>query len=95
MDSMQQVCCNKTIFSIREEQTRDKININRKAGSRADWTRENKGLSLPFQPKGRREIYMRPQRPNHGSSPITVWEDQQTARGPKTPNQSRKKLDGN
>ena len=72
MDSKQQGCCNKAIFSIRAEQTRDKININRKASSRADRTRENKGISLPVQPKGRREMYMRPQRPNHGSSPIPV-----------------------
>jgi len=86
MDSKQQGCCNKTIFSIRSEQTRDKINTNRKASSRADRTWENKGISLPVQPKGRREMYMRPQRPNHGSSPILLWEDQHTARDPKTPN---------
>ena len=72
MDSNQQGCCNKTIFSIRAEQTRDKINTNRKASSRADRTRENKGISQPVQPKGRREMYMRPQRPNHGSSPIPL-----------------------
>jgi len=54
------------------EQTRDKINTNRKASSRADWTRENKGISLPVQPKGRRNMYMRPQRPNHGLSPIPL-----------------------
>jgi len=86
MDNKQQGCCNKTIFSIREEQTRDKINTNREVSSRADWTRENKGISLLVQPKGRREMYMWPQRPNHGSSPIPLWEDQYTARGPKTPN---------
>jgi len=66
MDSKQQGCCNKTIISISAEQTRDKININRKASSSADRTRENKGIYLPVQPKGRREMYMRPQRPNHG-----------------------------
>ena len=53
-------------------QTRDKINTNREASSRADRTRENKRISLPVQPKGRREMCMRPQRPNHGSSPIPV-----------------------
>ena len=31
MDSKQQVSCNKTIFSIRAEQTRDKINTKRAA----------------------------------------------------------------
>jgi len=46
MDSKQQCCYNKTIFSIRAEKTRDKFNTNRKASSRADWTRENKGISL-------------------------------------------------
>ena len=58
--------------SIRAGQTRDKTNTNREASSRADRTRENKGISLPVQPKGRREMYMWPQRPNHGSSPIPV-----------------------
>ena len=32
---------------------------------------------------------------NHGSSPIPLREDQHTARGPKTPNKSTTKLDGN
>jgi len=50
---------------------------------------------LPVQPKGRREMYMWPQRPNHGSSPIPLREDKHTARGPKTPNKSTTKLDGN
>jgi len=72
MDSKQQGCCNKTIFSIRAEQTRDKININRKASSRADWTQENKGISTPVQTKRQREMYIRPRRPKHGSSPIPV-----------------------
>jgi len=84
MDSKQQGCYNKTIFSIRAGQTRDKTNTNREASSRADWTRENKGISLPVQHKERRAMYMQPQRPNHGSSPIPLRED--TARGPKTPN---------
>jgi len=72
MDNKQQGCCKKTIFSIRAEQARDKINTNRKASIRADRTRENKGISLPVQTKGRREMYMRPQRPNHGPSPIPL-----------------------
>ena len=61
MDSKQQDCCNKTIFSICAGQTRDKTNTNREASSRADRTRENKGISLPVQPKGQRKIYVRPQ----------------------------------
>jgi len=72
MDSKQQGCCNKTIFSIRAEETRDKIKINRKASSRDDRTREKKVIYLSVQPKGRREMYMRTQRPNHGSSPIAA-----------------------
>jgi len=86
IDSKQQGCCNKTIFSIRAEQTRDKINTNRKASSRAEGTRENKGITLPVQPKGRREVYMRPQRPNHGSIHTLLREVQHKARGPTTPN---------
>jgi len=72
MDSKQQGCRNKTIFSIRAEQTRDKININRKASSCGDSTRVNKVIFLPVQPKGRREMYMWQQRPNHGSSPYPL-----------------------
>jgi len=72
MDNKQRDCCNKTVFSVRAGQTRDKTNTNREASSRADRTRENKGIYLPVQPKGRREMYMRPQRPNHGSSPIPL-----------------------
>jgi len=72
MDSKQQGCCNKTIFSIRAEQTRNKINTNHKASSRAGRTRENKGISPPVPPKGRCEMYIRPQRSNHGSSPIPL-----------------------
>ena len=75
MDSKQQGCCNKTIYSIRAVQTRDKTNTNHEASSRAERTRENKGISLPVQIKGRRDMYMRPQRPNHGSSPIPLRED--------------------
>jgi len=76
-------------------QTGDKTNTNHEASSRADRTRENEGISLPVQPKGRREMYMRPERPNHGSSTVQLREDQHTARGPKTPNKSTTKLDGN
>ena len=54
------------------EQTRDKINTNHKASSRAGRTRENKGISPPVPPKGRCEMYIRPQRSNHGSSPIPL-----------------------
>jgi len=50
---------------------------------------------LPVQPKGRRDMYMRLQRPNHGSSTIPLREDQHTATGPKTSNKSTTKLDGN
>ena len=46
MDNKQQGCCKKTIFSIRTEQTRDKIITNREASSRADRTWENKDISL-------------------------------------------------
>jgi len=38
MDSKQQGGCNKTIFSIRAGETRDKTNTNREASSRADRT---------------------------------------------------------
>jgi len=86
---------NKTIFSIRSVQTRDKTNTNYEASSRADRTKENEGISLPVQTKGRREVYMRPERPNHGSSTIPLREDKHTARGPKTPVKSTTKLDGN
>jgi len=72
MDRKQQGCCNKTIFAIHAEQSRAKINTIQKASGRAERTREYKGISLPVQPKGRREMYMRPQPPNHGSSPIPL-----------------------
>jgi hypothetical protein len=94
MDNKLQGGCNK-IFSIRSGQTRDKTNTNHKASSRADRTRENEGISLSVQPKGQRELNMRPERPNHGSSTIPLREDQHTARRPKTPNNSTTKLDGN
>ena len=86
MDSKQQGCCKRTIFPTRAEQIRHKVNTKPLATSRADRTRENKDISLPVQPKEQREIYMRPQRTNHGSTPIPLWEDQHTERGPKTPN---------
>ena len=76
-------------------QTRDKTNSNHETSSRADRTRENKGISVPVQPKGRHEMYMQPERPNHGSSTIPLREDQHTARGPKAPNKSTTKLGGN
>ena len=83
------------LFSIRSGQTRNKTNTNHEASSRADRARENEGISLPLQTKGRREMYMRPERPNHGSSTIPLREDQRTARGPKTQITSTTKLDGN
>jgi hypothetical protein len=85
MDNKLQGGCNKTIFSIRLGQTRHKTNTNHEASSRADRTRENEAISLPVQPKGRSEMYMWPERLNHGSS-IPLREDQHTATGPKTPN---------
>jgi len=60
MDNMQQGGPNKTIFSIRAEQTRDKNNTKHEANRCADRTRENEGITPPVQPKGRREMYMRP-----------------------------------
>ena len=48
MDSKQQGCCNKKIFFIRAEQTRDKINTNREASSRADRTREKRAYLYRF-----------------------------------------------
>jgi len=72
MDNMQQGGPNKTIFSIRAGQTRDKNNTKHEANSRADRTRENEGIPPPVQPKGRREMYMRPQRSNHGPSTISL-----------------------
>jgi hypothetical protein len=95
MDNKLQGGRNKTIFSIRSGQTRDKTNTNHEASSRVDRTRENKGIPLPVQTKGRREMYMRPERSNHGPSTIPLREDQHTARGPKTPVKSTTKLDGN
>ena len=72
MDNMQQGGCNKTIFSIRTEQTRDKTSTKHEANSRVDRTRENEGIPPPVQPKGRREMYMRPQQSNHGISICNV-----------------------
>ena len=69
------------LFSIRSGQTRNKTNTNHEASSRADRARENEGISLPLQTKGRREMYMRPERPNKGSSAVPLREDQHTARG--------------
>ena len=56
MDNKLQGGCNKTIFSIRSGQTGDKTNTNHEGRSRADGTRENEGISLQVQPKGRREM---------------------------------------
>jgi len=72
MDNMQQGGRNKTIFSIRAGQIGDKNNTKLEANSRADRTRENEGIPPPVQTKGRREIYMRPQQSNHGSSTISL-----------------------
>ena len=63
MDNKLQDGWNKTIFSIRSGQTGDKTNTNHEASSRADGTREYEGIFLPVQTKGRREMYMRPERP--------------------------------
>jgi hypothetical protein len=95
MDNTLQGGCNKIIFSIRSGKARDKTKTKHEASSRADRTRENEGLSLSVQPKGRREVYMRPERPSHGSSTNPLREDQHTARGPATLNKSKTKLDGN
>jgi len=62
MGNMQQGGYNKIIFSTRAGQTRDKNNTKQEANSRAERTRKNEGLPPPVQPKGRREMYMRPQR---------------------------------
>ena len=62
MDNMQQGGPNKTIFSTRAGKIGDKNNTKHEANSRADRTRENEGIPPPVQPKGRREMYMRPQR---------------------------------
>jgi len=83
MDSKQQGCCNKTIFSNLAEEARDKISTYHEASSLSDRTRYNKDISLSVQIKVRREMYMRPQRTNHGSSSIPFWEYQHTARGTK------------
>ena len=44
------------------------------------------GISSPFYPTGRREVYLRPGRLNYGSSPVPLHKDQYTTRVPKTPN---------
>jgi hypothetical protein len=54
MDNKHQGGCNKTVLSIRAGQTKDKTNTNHETSSRADRTRENKGIPLPVQNKGRR-----------------------------------------
>jgi len=95
MDNKLQGGCNKIIFSIRSGQTRDKTNTNNETSSRADGTRENEGISLPVQTKGRCEMYMRPEGPNHGSSTIPLRENQDTERGNKTPIKSSMRMDGN
>jgi len=83
MDSKQQGCCNKTIFSISAEQTRDKINTNDEARSRAERTREKQGTNIPVQIYGRRQMYMRPQRKNHEYSPIPLLKEKHIPRDPK------------
>jgi len=62
LDNKQQGSGNETIFSISTGQTEVKTNTNQEASSRVDRTRENKGIYLPVQPKGLRDIYMWPQR---------------------------------
>jgi hypothetical protein len=52
MDNKQQGGWNKTVFSIRAGQTKDKTNTNYETSSRADQTWENKGIPPPVQPKG-------------------------------------------
>ena len=57
LDNKQQGSGNQTIFSISTGQTKDKTNTNHEASSRDDRTRENEGISLPVQTKGRRDMY--------------------------------------
>jgi len=52
MDNMQQGGCNKTIFSIRAWQTRDKTDTKHEANSRADRPQENEGIPPLVQRKG-------------------------------------------
>jgi hypothetical protein len=75
MDNTQQDGRNKTIFSICAGQTRDKTNTNHEISGRSDRTQKNKGIPPPVQPKGRREMHMRPRRSNHESSIIPLRED--------------------
>jgi len=63
---------NKTKFPSVQNRLGTKLTLTAKLESRADRTRENKGIYLPVPLKGRREMYMRPQRPNHGSSLILL-----------------------
>jgi ribonuclease HI len=86
MDNKQQGGCKKTALSIRAGQTKDKTNTNHETSSRADRTRDNKGIPLPVQSKGRRKMHMRPRRSYHGPSIIPLRKDQQTTRGSKTTN---------
>jgi len=72
MENMKQGGRNRTIFSIRAGQIGDKNNTKHEANSRTDRTRENEGIPPPFQNNGRREMYMRPQQSNHGSSIISL-----------------------
>ena len=51
MDNMQKGGCNKTKFSIRAGQTRDKIITKLEGNSRADTTRENEGIPPQAQLK--------------------------------------------
>jgi len=95
MDNKQQGCCNKTIFSIRVEQTRDKTNTNREASSRADGHGKTSAYLYRSNLRDDARCICGHNETNHGSSPIALREDKHTATGPKTPNKSTTKLDGN
>ena len=95
MYNKQQGGGNQTILSFSTAQTKDKTNTNHEASSRADRTRENEGISPPVQPKGRRDMYILPQRSSSGSSIVPLGGDQHTARVPESANKSKTKLDGN
>ena len=95
MYNKQQGGGNQTILSFSTGQTEDKTNTNNEASSRADRTRENEDISPPVKPKGRRDMYMLPQRSNSGSSTVPLGGDQHTSRVPETANKSKTKLDGN
>jgi hypothetical protein len=58
MDNKLQGGYNKTEFSFRSRENRNKTNTNHEVSSRVERTRENDGVSLPVQTKGRREMYI-------------------------------------